>query len=160
MSDLAELDRIDRAILVQLAKNARATNKEVAGEVGLSQSACLERIRRLVNRGVVRGWHADVAPEAFGIGVRAMVSIQLKKHTRAAVARFEAAVLDVPQVVALYHTTGQTDFLAHVVARDMDQLRDFTLDAITSLPQTSRVETSLIFRSTEKRSWPDLQGDA
>lgn len=159
MSDYADLDRIDRAILTQLAKNARATNKELASEVGLSQSACLERVRRLVRDGVVRGWHADIAPEAFGIGVRAMVSIRLKKHTRAAVARFESAVLQVPHVVALYHVTGQTDYLAHVVARDMDQLRDFTLDAITSLPQTSRVETSLIFGSTEKRGWPDLDGE-
>lgn len=153
---MTDSDRIDRTILACLSKNARITNRQLAEEVRLSQSACLERVRRLVDRGVVRGWHADVSPEAFGIGVRAMVSIQLKKHTRAAVARFEAAVLQVPQVVALYHMTGPTDYLAQVVARDMDQLRDFTLDAITSLPQTSRVETSLIFRSVDKRDWPDL----
>ena len=156
MAFSSDVDRIDRAILALLAKNARTTNKELAEEVGLSQSACLERVRRLVERGAIAGWHADVAPEAFGIGVRAMLSIQLRKHTRAAVARFEKAILELPHVVALYHVTGQTDYLAHVVAPDMDHLRDFTLDTITSLPETSRVETSLIFRSTEKRAWPDL----
>ena len=152
----ADFDRIDRAILTLLAKNARTTNKELAAAVGLSQSACLERVRRLEERGALRGAHADVDPSAFGIGVQAFVSVQLKRHTRAAVARFETSALALPQVVALYHVTGRTDYFAHAVAQDMEHLRDFTLDAITSLPEVSRVETSLLFRGTTKPAWPDL----
>ena len=159
MTDFADFDRIDRSILSLLAKDARMTNKDLAATVGLSQSACLERVRRLEERGVIRGSHADVDPVAFGIGVQALVSVQLKRHTRAAVARFERTALQLPQVVALYHVTGRTDYLAHAVAQDMEHLRDFTLDAITSLPEVSRVETSLLFRGTRKPSWPDLTGD-
>lgn len=151
-----DFDRIDRAILTVLAKNARTTNKELAEAVGLSQSACLERVRRLEERDAIRGAHADVDPIAFGIGLQAFVSVQLKRHTRAAVARFEQSALALPQVVALYHVTGRNDYLAHAVAQDMEHLRDFTLDAITSLPEVSRVETSLLFRGTRKDVWPDL----
>jgi DNA-binding Lrp family transcriptional regulator len=160
MVKLPEIDRIDRGILSLLAKNARTTNKELAAEVGLSQSACLERVRRLEERGMIRGAHADVDPAAFGIGVQALVSVQLKRHTRAAVGRFEKAVLALPQVVALHHLTGRIDYLAHVVAQDMEHLRDFTLDAITSLPEVSRVETSLLFRGSRKPVWPDLTEEA
>jgi DNA-binding Lrp family transcriptional regulator len=156
MTAPADVDRIDRSILSLLAKDARITNKDLAARVGLSQSACLERVRRLEDRGVIRGAHADIDPVAFGIGVQALVSVQLKRHTRSAVARFEKSALDLPQVVALYHVTGRTDYLAHAVAQDMEHLRDFTLDAITSLPEVSRVETSLLFRGTSKACWPDL----
>ena len=132
------------------------TNKDLAAAVELSQSACLERVRRLSERGVLRGFHADVDPDAFGVGVQALVFVQLRRHTRKAVASFEAKALALPQVVALYHLTGRVDYLAHAVAQDMDHLRDFTLDAITSLSEVDRVETSLLFRSTTKKSWPDL----
>ena len=160
MSTQAAVDRIDRVILTLLAKNARITNKELAAAVGLSQSACLERVRRLNELDVIRGTHADVDPGAFGIGLQAMVSVQLKQHTRSAVARFEQSAIGLPQVVALYHLTGRMDYLVHVVAQDMEHLRDFTLDAITSLPEVSRVETSLLFRAAAKRVWPDLTEEA
>lgn len=135
------------------------TNKELAEAVGLSQSACLERVRRLGDVGVIRGAHADVDPAAFGIGLQAMVAVQLKRHTRSAVARFEKSAIGLPQVVALYHLTGRMDYLVHAVAQDMEHLRDFTLDAITSLPEVSRVETSLLFRATTRPVWPDLTSD-
>ena len=154
------VDRIDRPILTLLAEDARTSNKELAGAVGLSQSACLERVRRLSDRGMLMGAHAEVDPAAFGIGVQAFVSVQLKRHTRAAVARFEETAIRLPQVVALYHLTGRNDYLAHAVAQDMDHLRDFTLDAITSLPEVARVETSLLFRATKKAVWPDLAEEA
>ena len=156
MSTLPAVDRTDRAILTHLAKNARMTNKELAAAVGLSQSACLERVRRLNDLDVIKGSHADVNPAAFGIGLQAMVSVQLKRHTRTAVARFEERAIGLPQVVALYHLTGRMDYVVHAVAQDMEHLRDFALDAITSLPEVSRVETSLVFGSTTKAVWPDL----
>lgn len=153
---MTDFDRIDRRILSLLAQDARITNKDLAAEVGLSQSACLERVRRLTECGAIRGAHADVDPAAFGIGVQALVAVQLERHTRAAVARFEEKAIGLAQVVALYHTTGRNDYVAHVVAQDMEHLRDFTLDAITSLPEVARVETSLVFRTIDKASWPDL----
>lgn len=156
MSTFPAVDRIDRAILTRLAQNARVTNKDLAAEVGLSQSACLERVRRLEDGGLIRGAHADIDPSAFGIGLQAMVSVQLRRHTRTAVARFERSATALPQVVALYHVTGRMDYFVHAVARDMEDLRDFTLDAITSLPEVSRVETSLLFRTTRQPVWPDL----
>jgi DNA-binding Lrp family transcriptional regulator len=160
MTSIADVDRIDRAILGAMAQDARITNKDLAERVGLSQSACLERVRRLTASGRIRGAHADVDPAAFGIGVQALVAVQLKRHTRAAVARFERRAIELAQVVALYHVAGRNDFIAHVVAQDMEHLRDFTLDTITSVPEVGRVETSLVFREITKPAWPDLTSES
>ena len=59
-------DRIDDAILTALQNNARLTNKELAGRVGLAPSSCLERVRRLQQRGVLQGYRALVDPKALG----------------------------------------------------------------------------------------------
>jgi DNA-binding Lrp family transcriptional regulator len=150
------VDRIDRQILGALAKNARITNKALAAWVGLSESACLDRVRRLTDRGILRGAHAEIDPAALGIGVQALVAVQLKRHTRRAVAAFEVKAMSLPQVVAVFHLTGRNDYLVHTVSQDMDHLRDFTLDAITSLPEVARVDTSLVFKTLRKDGWPDL----
>jgi len=150
------VDRIDRQILALLAQDARTTNKALAQAVGLSESACLERVRRLSVSGALQGTHARVDPAAFGVGVQAFVAVRLTRHTRRAVGDFERKSLALEQVVALYHLTGPNDYVAHVVARDMDHLRDFALDALTSLPEVDRVETSLLFHSETKAGWPDL----
>jgi DNA-binding Lrp family transcriptional regulator len=153
------IDQIDRTILSILAKDARITNKDLAAAVGLSASACLERVRRLSERGDLQGTYAVVDPAAFGIGIQALVAVRLQRHTRSAVTSFEKKAWGLEQVVALYHVSGANDYVAHVVARDMDHLRDFTLDALTTLSEVTHLETSLIFHYGRKRDWPDLTSD-
>ncbi len=153
---MSDLDRTDRDILTILAQDARVTNKELARRVGLSESGCLERVRRLRDSNTLRGAHSEVAPEAFGVHVEAFIAVTLSRHTRKAITAFERKTFALPQVMAIHHLTGRTDFLVHVVSSDMDHLRDFTMDAITGLPEVARVETSLVFGSHRKWSWPDL----
>lgn len=76
------LDRIDRAILAHLQKNARLSNKELAAKVGLAPSSCLARVQRLTKQGVIKGFHAFVDPQALGIGLQALVAVKLKQHSR------------------------------------------------------------------------------
>ena len=73
------MDRIDDAILASLQKDGRISNKELAAAVGLAPSSCLERMRRLQERGVITGFRADVDPKAVGIGLQAFVFVRLAK---------------------------------------------------------------------------------
>ena len=84
-ADPAPLDRIDRAILAALQQNARLANKELSARVGLAESSCHERVKRLVQSGVLRGFHAEVDPRALGVGLQALVAVRLARHTSAAV---------------------------------------------------------------------------
>jgi len=153
---MVDLDRTDRTILALLQKDIRSTNRAIAREVGLSESACLERVRRLWDLEVLRGARADVDPTVLGVGVQALVAVRLHRHTRGVVDAFQDAAIARPEVVALHHTTGANDFLLHVVARDMDHLRDFGLDGLTTMKDVVHLETSVIFETQLARAWPDL----
>lgn len=146
-----DIDRIDFAILDLLQKNARLSNKEIAAAVGIAPSTCLERVRRLTRDGALRGFHAEVSDHAFGVGVQAMIEVSLERHSREAVQVFSAYALDeVPEVIALYHVTGEQDFFMHVAVRDADHLRDLLLDRFTTRPEVARLQTHIVF-SHERR---------
>jgi DNA-binding Lrp family transcriptional regulator len=139
------LDRIDREILAALANNARLSNKELAANIRLAPSTTLERFRRLVRDGWVRGFHAEVDPRAFGLTLEAMIAVRLKQHARDQYEAFRAFVQTLPEVVAAYHMAGANDFLVHVRVRDADHLRDFAIDAFTTRPEVGHLETALVF---------------
>jgi len=149
-----DLDRIDFAILAALQNDARLSNKELASKVHLAPSSCLERVRRLRERGVLLGVHARVAPKALGIGLQAMIAVQLSRHDADVVRAFQSEVLALPEVVAVYYLAGATDFLVHVAVRDAEHLRDVAVDAITARPGVTHVETSLIFDHASKPALP------
>lgn len=142
---MRDLDRTDTAILRQLQKNARLSNKELAAAVGVAPSTCLERVRRLAADGVLRGYHADVDPHAVGVGLQAMIAVRLGQHSRPVVEAFQAHALARPEVVQVYHTTGANDFLIHVAVRDAEHLRDLALTAFTERPEVVHIETALLF---------------
>jgi len=139
------LDRIDRLLLAALAKNARASNKELAALVGLAPSSCLERVRRLVREGVIRGFTADIDPSALGFSIEAMIAIRLRQHSREQYDALRAHALALPEVVAVYHMAGENDFLVHVRARDAQHLRDLAIDRFITRAEVGHIETWLMF---------------
>ncbi len=139
------LDRIDREIVAALANNARLSNKELAARVGLAPSSCLERFRRLVRDGVLKGFHAEVDAKALGLALEALISVRLKQHTRESYGAFRDYVQSLPEVVDAYHVAGATDFLVHVRVADADHLRDFAIDAFTTRSEVGHLETALVF---------------
>ena len=139
------LDRIDYALLRLLRKNARLPNRDLAEKVGIAQSTALERVRRMREDKILLGYHAEIAPEAIGVGLQAMVSVRLAKHSRALLDGFHQHLLSLPEVLACYHVAGADDFLAHVGVRDSEHLRNFTLTALTERDEVAHIETRLIF---------------
>ena len=150
----SSLDRIDFAILEALQNNGRLSNKELSALVHLSPSSCWERVRQLREEGVLVGFHAELDPKAVGIGLQAMIGVRLKRHTREAVESFRAHALGIEEVIAVYHVTGDKDFLVQVAVRDAEHLRDLALEAFTTRREVANLETSLIFESATKNALP------
>ncbi|HTJ70888.1 MAG TPA: Lrp/AsnC family transcriptional regulator [Actinospica sp.] len=140
-----DLDEIDRAILRVLSRDARTPNNAIAELVGIAPSTCHGRIRALRERGVVRGFHADIDPAALGLGLQAMIAVQLNVHSRAQINTFMRDVPHLPGVVSVFHVAGTDDYLLHIAVRDSDALREFVLDHLTGHPAVRHTETSLIF---------------
>ena len=151
------MDKIDSSIILHLQQNARLSNKELASAVGLSPSACLERVRRLQREGVLSGFHAEVNPAELGIGLQAFVSVRLQKHSRDVVDAFRAHVVTLPETVAVYHVAGESDFLVHVAVRDAEHLRNLTLDGFTTRTEVARLNTALIYEHAMNYQLPNYQ---
>jgi DNA-binding Lrp family transcriptional regulator len=154
------LDRTDFEILAALQNDARISNKELAAQIGLAPSTCLERVRRLRSSGALRGFHADVDPAVLGIGLEAIVAVRIRRHSRELIEQFQEHVLGLEEAAAVYHVAGANDFLVHVVARDAAHLRDLAMDAFTSRPEVEHMETALVFGHGQSRALPNYAAKA
>jgi DNA-binding Lrp family transcriptional regulator len=148
VKDNIELDSVDRMLLRELQKDARQTNKALAEKVGVAPSTCLERVRELRSRGVIRGFRADVDPAAIGRPMEAILSIQQRAAQREAIETLLADAAARPETVRVMALTGTTDFIIHVAVRDMDHLRDLVW-SITERREVARVQSSLVFARVE-----------
>ncbi len=147
---MIELDATDRRLVGELQNNARLSNKELANRIGVAPSTSLERVRRLIDTGVLLGFHADVAPAALRVGIQAMLSVRLSVHEHSQIERFREHVLQLPEVSALYHVAGGDDFMIHVAARDSNHLRDLVMSAFTTRAEVGHIETALVFEIVRK----------
>jgi DNA-binding Lrp family transcriptional regulator len=140
-----QVDAIDRAILELVAADARITNQRLADRVGVAPSTALGRLRALRERGVIRGFHAEVDLGALGRPLQALVAVRLAVHAREEIDAFTSAVRELPGVVMVFHLTGVTDYLVWVAAIDAQDLREFVVDHLATHPSVAHAETSLIY---------------
>jgi DNA-binding Lrp family transcriptional regulator len=142
------LDAIDRAILETVGQDARITNQRLAERVGVAPSTALARLRAQRQRGVVRGFHAEVDLAALGRPLQAMIAVRLAVHAREEIDAFTRAVRALPGVLMVFHLTGVTDYLVWVAAEDAQDLREFVVDHLATHPSVAHAETSLIYEHT------------
>jgi DNA-binding Lrp family transcriptional regulator len=140
-----ELDDIDREILHVLAADARTPNNVLAAHVGLAASTCLMRVRRLQDTGVIRGFHADLAPEALGRPLQAIVSVRLQPSARPGIGTFARRFAELPGVLNVFFLAGVDDFQIHLAVSSADDLRDFVVKNLSASRDVASTETNLIF---------------
>jgi DNA-binding Lrp family transcriptional regulator len=141
------LDRISFELLSLLTKNARMSNKELAAAVGLAASSCHERLQQLRASGVMRGAHADVDLSKLGLGMEAILQVELRKHGRSTIEGFLRRVKRAPEIRQLFIVTGDFDVFAHAAIRDMQHLRDIVDQYFTSDKDVARIETRVVYSS-------------
>lgn len=149
---LEDLDKIDRQIIGLLQVDGRLSNADLAERVHLSQSACLRRLRRLDESGLVAGYAMILDPKAAGYSGLAFVFVSLDQQGRSALDKFERAVAKHSEILGCYLLAGQADYLLHVPYRDSDDLERIHGDIITRLPGVVRVQSTLCLRTVKKTS--------
>lgn len=138
------LDAIDRRILAALQRDGRLAVVDLAAAVGLSATPCLRRVKRLEGDGVIKGYTAVVDPAKLGLGLQAFVQVTLVSHAEETVTAFERAIAARPEVIAAYITSGEMDFLLHVVAADLEAYSDFALKALLRMPGVKDTRSSFV----------------
>ncbi|MCX3063293.1 Lrp/AsnC family transcriptional regulator [Streptomyces beihaiensis] len=146
MSDSVVLDPVDLEILRLLQNDARITYRDLAAQVGVAASTCLDRVNRLRRAGVILGHVLRLDPGKLGRGLQALLSVQVRPHRRELVGPFVERIRSLPEALTVFHLTGPDDYLVHVAVRDMADLQRLVLDAFTAHREVARVETRLIFQ--------------
>jgi len=146
------MDRIDRSILLQLQDNARISNVELANAVGLSPSACLRRVGLLEKSGVIDGYQAQLNASKLGHEVLVLMQITLQGQSAEMLSDFEAAVAEIPQVLACFLIAGDSDYILRVAARDVADFGRLHAEYLSALPHVLRMESSFVMREVFTRS--------
>jgi DNA-binding Lrp family transcriptional regulator len=139
------LDVVDRALVSALVSDGRIPNSTLADRVGVAASTALVRVRHLVQRGVIRGFSADIDPVKVGRPVQAIVALRLRTHDAKHVMGFARRVAQLPEVIQSFHVSGTDDFLVHVAVEDPERLRSFVLASLTSDASVAGAQTHLVF---------------
>jgi DNA-binding Lrp family transcriptional regulator len=144
---MAEIDAIDRRILAVLRRDGRMPNVQLAGEVGLSPSACLRRLHAMETSGVIRGYTVLVDEPDTGDESVVIVQITLERLTEDAIRKFETEVRKCPEVRQCYLMTGIADYLLHVSVKSPRDYERIHTEVFSRLPGVSRIQSSFAIRS-------------
>jgi len=139
---MTDLDDIDRRILSALQRNGRLSMVELAGQVGLSPTPCLRRVKRLEQEGVIRGYLAIIDPMVLGRALHAFVQVNLDNHAEETVAAFQRAIMARAEVVACYPISGEFDYLLQVMVPDLEAYGEFALKALLRMPGVKDTRSS------------------
>lgn len=151
-----QFDKIDRKILALLQANGRMSNAELAQNVSLSPSACLRRVQKLEESGVIAGYVALVRQEAVGRPTSIFVEVALKTQSEESLNTFERAVQDCPDIMECYLMSGDSDYLIRVVAADTQDYERIHKQHLTRLPGVARIRSSFALRAICKKTALDV----
>src|SRR5918911_4244992 len=146
------LDERDAKILEILQKDGRTTNVELARSVELTPSATLERVRKLEERGLIRGYTALLDPHALGLGLVAFIFLKVDDQEdlvgRAEGTAEELAAL--PSVLELHHLAGEDCFLVKVRARDTDDLYRILKEEFGKFKAIRSTRTTIVLKTVKE----------
>lgn len=146
----SQLDRIDKKILRELQTDGRIANVDLAKRVGLSATACLERVKRLTREGFILGYGARLNPELLDAGLLVFVEVLLDRTTPDVFERFKVAVLDRNEVQECHMVAGGFDYLVKARVRDMKAYRDFLGHTLLSLPGVRETHTYAVMEEVKE----------
>ncbi len=148
IADRPLLDDLDLRLLHALQSNARSTYAELGSHVGLKPPAVHERVKRLEQRGFIRGYAARLDPKGLGLGLVAFVSA----YTTADVTyeRFTSAVAALPEVLEVHSVAGEETFVLKVLTRSTGHLDEF-LSRLKAVPGIGRTKTTIVLSTPFER---------
>lgn len=145
-ASLAELDRIDRAILKTLQQDASISNVNLAAKVKLSAPACLRRVERLKEMGLIRGIVALLDPKALGAGMLVVIGIVLDRSTPETFAEFEKAAHKISGCMECHVVTGEFDYFMLVRTRDSESFNRLHAEQLLYLPGVRQIRSFMVLK--------------
>jgi Lrp/AsnC family transcriptional regulator, leucine-responsive regulatory protein len=142
------IDDIDKDILTILQEDARATNSEVARQVGMAPSAILERIRKLEARGLIRGYEARLDAKELGWGLLAFVFVRADE--RLGEEEAEQHLAAIPEVQEVHHVAGEDCYLVKVRVADTTALGRLLREKIGAIPSIRSTRSTIVLETVKE----------
>ena len=139
------INEIDRQILNILQGDARTSNVEIARQVGLAPSAVLERVRKLEERGVIRGYAAEVNAVDVGFGLTAFVFVRTSFC-----GSIGNVLAEIPEVLEVHDIAGDDCYLLKVRAENTDALGKFFREKLKNLPEIVSTRTTIVLQTIKE----------
>lgn len=141
------MDQYDKKILRFLQKQPSLTNSELAKLVGLSETPCWRRVKRMETDGVIAGRLVQLDPEKLGFSVNVIAEFTLSNHDEDTLSLFERAVQDHDEIVACFSMSGTSDYLLRVVARNIADYEAFLKRVLLHLPGVASVNSRFALKA-------------
>lgn len=145
-----EIDRLDRRILAELQQSGRMSNTELAERIGLSASACAERVRRLERDKVITGYHARVNPQALGMTLLVFVEIKLSSKSGDVFEKVKQELLLIPQVLECHLVSGAFDYLVKFRLKGMAEYRHLLGTILKRLPVSAESHSYVVMEELKE----------
>lgn len=143
-----EIDETDRAILSALQRNARVSNAQIARQIGLVPSAIFQRIRKLEERGIVRGYRCELDSRALGQGLVAFIMVRTREHPIDA--DTGQRIADIPEVQEVHRSVGEDCYVVKVRVRDTDDLARLLEEQIRTISAVSATRTTIVVKTIKE----------
>jgi DNA-binding Lrp family transcriptional regulator len=145
------MDELDSAIVANLQRDARLTNRDLARAVGIAPSTCLERVRALRARGVITGYRAEVSLPALNRHIQALLHVQIRPLSREVITNFKQYVTPLPEVLSVFVVAGSDDLIIHVAVPGVDELHAFLMDKFGKRREIVSFRSSIVYQHSQSQ---------
>lgn len=142
------IDLIDTKILNILQENARTSNAEIARQVGLAPSAVFERIRKLEDRRIIRGYRADIDPKVLGLAQLAFTFV--RSNDRPGGVETGEKLAEIPEILEVHHVAGEDCFLVKARARDSEAVGRLLRERLGSIATIASTRTTMVLETVKE----------
>ena len=149
---MSRLNDIDRKLLLAVQADCQQSVQQLGDKVGLSPSACHRRLKVLEDKGFVLAYRAALNADLLGFSMQFFIAVSLISQSEASFEAFEAAVIDIPEVLECHLMAGQSDYILRVVCRDLEDFERLHRRLIARLPGVSQVHSNMSIRTVKVRT--------
>lgn len=146
---MISLDRIDRNILRELQKNGRISNVELSKKIGLSPSPCMERVKRLEKKGVIKSYSALLDPQYLDASLLVYIELTLKRSSGDVFERFNKAAKQLDSILECHLVSGDFDYLLKTRVADMSAYRKVLSETLLALPDIKSSKTYVVMEEVK-----------
>ncbi|WP_066554587.1 Lrp/AsnC family transcriptional regulator [Croceicoccus bisphenolivorans] len=140
------MDETDLKILRQIQANPDISLADLGPAVGLSQTPCWRRLKKLEQNKVIVGRAVLLDPSAIGLGVNVFAHLKLTNHRGETLEMFEEAVAECPEIIECFSMSGESDYMLRIVAKSIDHYERFMKDRLSHLPEVVSINSSFALK--------------